>query len=78
MERTSPENYRILYGYGLQLEAEEAIWRHSWKEAKEKIKVARGFFSDPESLDVLILRKWEAIIEVYESSSRTSARLSSV
>jgi len=67
----APANeFPIVHGYALKLMAENAVWNRQWQEAKQWIEEAKTFFRQSDSLELLFLAKWEAIIAVYENPSR--------
>lgn len=72
LEKADPATYRILRGYALQLHAEKAVWLKNWDEAREHLAVADDFFKDSHSLESLFIKKWFAIVKLYEKGAKTA------
>jgi len=72
LEKADPSTYRILRGYALQLHAEKAVWLKNWDEAREHLSVAEEYFKDSHSLESLFIKKWFAIVKLYEKGAKAA------
>lgn len=66
----TPKTNPLVYGYALKLVAEKQVNEKKWKEARASLAKAQSFFPSTDSLEALFIRKWLAIVELYEKPSR--------
>lgn len=74
LKLSDPAQHRIVHGYALNLTAENAIWERCWKDAKERLGVAEEYFKHADSLESLFIRKWQAVVHLYEDPSKKTAK----
>lgn len=68
-------NYRILLGNAHSLLAEHFLYLKDWNKCEEHLQKASTFFDGTKSMEGMFIRKWRAVLALYQDASTVHFKL---